>query len=140
SGVYAYVTTKNQPLPVPPPPVSVLAPTPPPVMVAPPPPPPRSTLVVHAPAGARVDVDGQAGVSSGAPLKLDVAGGEHRVVVTATRRQPFDERVTVAAGATAEVSAKLQRLQKGAPKGADTVPSTVPPAAAPATVAVQPEV
>jgi len=91
---------------------------------------PRSTIVVYAPAGARVDVDGSAVASSGAPLKVDVTGGEHRVVVTAPRRQPFDQQVTVAAGATAEVRAKLQHLQKGAPKGADTVVTT-PPVASP---------
>jgi hypothetical protein len=108
-------------MPLPPPSVPVVAPMP-----APATPQKRSTLMVYAPAGARVDVDGQALVSRGAPLKIDVAGGEHHVVVTQARRQPFDERVRVAPGATAEVRVKLARLQKGAPKGADTVVTPSP--------------
>jgi hypothetical protein len=126
TGIYAYLSTRAQVMPLPASSAPVVAPMPQPAT-----PQKRSTLMVYAPAGARVDVDGQALVSRGAPLKIDVTGGEHHVVVTQARRQPFDERVRVAPGATAEVRVRLARLQKGAPKGADTVvtPSPAAPSA-----------
>jgi hypothetical protein len=66
----------------------------------------RATLVVRAPVNAHVRVDGHSqSVRGSTPLRIDVAGGEHRVVVTAPGHARFDQRVRVAPGAAAEVDA-----------------------------------
>ena len=117
AGVYGFVSSRRSPSLLPqlivPPPSSVL----PPSMMATAPPAPRpSTLVVYAPAGARVEIDGAGYAARGAPLRIEVIGGEHHVVVTAPRRQPFSERVRVAAGATAELRVTLARPGQKPPR------------------------
>jgi serine/threonine-protein kinase len=73
-------------------------------------PPPTSVLLVHAPNGAVVSVDGREAVARDGSVTVEVSGGVHDVVVTAARRQPFHDRVRVAAGATAEVRALLRPM------------------------------
>jgi serine/threonine-protein kinase len=132
AGIYGYVTTRDQPTPAPVPsvppvaPPSTLAPKAAPVAdVAPtaptPPEPAGAKLVVYAPAGSHVSVDGAELVGKGEPLVVDVAGGEHRVVVAAPHALAWTQKVRVGAGATAEVHPHL----KSAP--------SVPPAKAGAT-------
>jgi Protein kinase domain len=120
AGLYGYVTTRREaltPLPPPivpalPPPTTVAPPTPPAtpvVSVVPGPPGKPSTLVVHAPSGSHVSVDGEEMVARhGAAIKLEVAGGEHRVIIAAPHKLVWSERVRVAAGATAEVRPNLR--------------------------------
>jgi len=69
----------------------------------------QSTLVVHAPAGAHVAVDGNEYLSHGAPLRIDVAAGEHRVVVAGLHKRAWAGNVRVAAGTTADVRPSLSR-------------------------------
>ncbi|HEY2744786.1 MAG TPA: serine/threonine-protein kinase [Polyangia bacterium] len=70
-----------------------------------------STLIVHAPQGSHVGVDGQEYVAGEAPLRIDVVGGEHRVVVAAPHKLVWSGRVQVAAGASAEVRPALLRTR-----------------------------
>ena len=75
--------------------------------------PQQATLVVHAPAGAHVAVDGNEYLSHGAPLRIDVAAGEHRVVVAALHKRGWAGNVRVAAGTTADVSPSWSRSSAG---------------------------
>ncbi|MCU1277379.1 MAG: hypothetical protein JWM53_925, partial [bacterium] len=104
-------------------PIPILPVVAPPATIATPPapaPPKRSVLLVYAPAGAHVGVDGQEYVSAGEPLRIDVPGGEHRVVVAAPHKLVWSEKVRVGAGATAEVRPSLSRTR---PSKNVTVPS-----------------
>jgi hypothetical protein len=100
-----------------------------------------ATLVVRLPDRAHVRVDGHSqSVHGSAPLRLEVAGGEHHVVVTAPGRPRFDQRVRVAPGAAAEVDAtqpaKAATATAGAsPAAGPAVPlpgGVAPPSGAPA--------
>jgi hypothetical protein len=113
AGLYGFVTTRAHETAMPIPILPVVAPpatigTTPPVA---PPPAKRSVLLVHAPAGSHVGVDGQEYVSTGAALRIDVPGGEHRVVVAAPHKLVWSEKVRVGAGATAEVRPSLSRTR-----------------------------
>ena len=112
AGLYGYLTTRAHETTMPIPILPVVAP--PTTIATPPEPPPpvkRSVLLVHAPAGAHVGVDGQEYVSTGAALRIEVPGGEHRVVVAAPHRLVWSEKVRVGAGATAEVRPSLERTR-----------------------------
>jgi serine/threonine protein kinase len=63
-----------------------------------------STIVVRAPDGARVNIDGREYIAEAGAVRVAVEAGEHELVVTA-RRKSFHDRVRVAPGATAEVRA-----------------------------------
>ena len=114
SGLYGFVTTRAHETTMPIPIVPVV---PPPTTIATPAPAPapakQSVLLVHAPVGSHVGVDGQEYVSTGEPLRIDVAGGEHRVVVAAPHKVVWSEKVRVGVGATAEVRPSLSRTRPG---------------------------
>ncbi len=142
SGVTGYVTTGRHEVPVvsapavaPPPAAPTAAPTAPPS--APPPVVRRSTLVVRAPAGSHVGVDGEEYVSVGAPLRIEVPAGEHRLVVAAPHTLVWSEKVRVAEGATAEVRPTLSApgrrvaLPPRATSASQTPPAAAEPAAKP---------
>jgi serine/threonine-protein kinase len=120
AGLYGFLTTRAHETAMPIPIVPLVAPPPTiatqPALPEPPAPLPavkRSVLLVHAPAGAHVGVDGQDYVSTGAALRIDVPGGEHRVIVTAPNRPVWTGNVRVGAGATAEVRPSLSRTHAG---------------------------
>jgi hypothetical protein len=97
--------------------------------------PKRSTLVVHAPAGSHVGVDGRELVVQGGPLRIDVAGGEHRVVVAAPHKLVWSGTVRVAAGASADLRPTLSKARPSksvTPPPAATA-SEAPPASSPQT-------
>ncbi len=99
-------------------------------------PPSRSTLVVYAPEGSHVGVDGQEYVAVDAPLRIDVGGGEHRVVVAAPHKLVWSGKVQVAAGASAEVRPNLVRTR---PARSAAPASTTPAAASATELATKPE-
>jgi len=115
AGIYGYVTTRAHELAAPTPAPTVVTPPPAPAptpaaeLPAPAAPEQRSTLVVHAPSGSRVTVDGQERVAHGGALRVDVAGGEHHVVVAAPHKMGWSGTVRVAAGATADLRPSLTR-------------------------------
>jgi serine/threonine-protein kinase len=118
AGIYGYVTTRAREAGHATAPASGPAPSEPPKASAPPASPPvpsteQSTLVVHAPAGAHVTVDGSEYLSHGAPLRIDVAAGEHRVVVAGLHKRAWAGNVRVAAGTTADVRPSLSRTPAG---------------------------
>lgn len=69
-------------------------------------------LDVQAPESARLILDG---VDRGQVRRLEVGAGEHQVRVVAPGHQPYETTVTVAAGGTTAVAAKLVALRKSAP-------------------------
>jgi hypothetical protein len=128
AGLYGYVTTRAQVRPLPPTMAAALSPPAKdkelPVPAAPErataaAPEARSTIVVRAPSGARVSVDGDDHlVLRGQPVKVEVPSGEHHVVVSAARHRPFSEHIRVAAGATVELRALMGGLPPGKKGGA----------------------
>jgi hypothetical protein len=98
----------------------------------------RATLVVHAPLNAHVRVDGQSHPVRGTTLRIDVAGGEHRVVVTAPGHARFDQKVRVAPGAAAEVDA-TQPWKAATPATAGKPVLAAPGAGEPAAPAAKPD-
>jgi hypothetical protein len=155
AGLYGYVTTRAQVRPLPSP-IAAAVSSPAkdkelPVPAAPErataAPEARSTILVRAPSGARVSVDGDDHVVlHGQPVKVEVPSGEHHVVVSAARHRPFSEHVRVAAGATVELRALiggLPAVKKGgaAPAGAaparagETGEAKTPATASPAATA-----
>jgi hypothetical protein len=138
SGIYGFVTTRAHEATMPIPIVPVVAP--PSTIAAPPPVEPAplvksSVLLVHAPVGSHVGVDGQEYVSTGPALRIDVAGGEHHVVVAAPHKQVWSSKVRVGPGATAEVRPSLSRSRSGKseapPAEVATTPETRSPEAKP---------
>ncbi|HWE31239.1 MAG TPA: serine/threonine-protein kinase [Polyangia bacterium] len=134
AGVYGYVTTRAReavaPALVPPAavaPTTAPAPSLPsaPVPSSPAPAAKNSTLVVYAPTGAHVAVDGAEYLSRGAPLRVDVVGGEHRVVVAAAHKLAWSGNVRVADGASADVHPSLSRT-----RGNNRPATTIAPSAA----------
>jgi hypothetical protein len=124
AGVYGYVTTRAREA-AEAPPIVAPAPAPPPPVVHKPvvaPPAKTSTLVVHAPASSHVGVDGEEYVSTGAPLRIDVVGGDHRVVVAAPHKVVWSGTVHVATGASADVKPTLLRARP--PRPGTPSPST----------------
>jgi len=118
AGLYGYVTARRNEQQLPPPRPTVTAraavapaPAPKPAVPAP----ATSTLVVHAPAGSHVGVDGQEYVAGVVPLRIDVPGGEHQVVVAAPHKLVWSGRVKVATGASAEVRPALLRTRPTRP-------------------------
>jgi hypothetical protein len=126
AGIYGYVTTRAREEARMAPIVAPL-PAPAPVAAKPEPPSPAamktSTLVVHAPATSHVGVDGEEYVSTGAPLRIDVAGGDHRVVVAAPHKVVWTSIVRVATGASAEVKPRLLRARPGRSASVTALPS-----------------
>ena len=86
-------------------------------------------IVVHAPAGSHIGVDGQEYVAGEQPLRIDVAGGEHRVVVAAPHKLVWSGKVHVAAGAGVEVRPNLLRTRPPRAGAATTTTTTTTPAA-----------
>jgi hypothetical protein len=132
AGVYGYVTTRaKEAVELPPAiPAPAPAPAPAPVKAAAPAKTPKGTLVVYAPAASHVGVDGEEYVSTGPPLRIEVGGGEHRVVVAAPHKVVWTGVVRVAAGASADVKPTLSRARKNV---------TAPPPAAEEQATSKPE-
>ncbi|MGZ3439093.1 MAG: serine/threonine-protein kinase, partial [Polyangia bacterium] len=143
SGIYGFVTTRAHEATMP---IPILPVVPPPPTIATPPvepsrvepaPAKQSVLLVHAPAGSHVGVDGQEYVSTGPALRIDVAGGEHQVVVAAPHKVVWSSKVRVGAGATAEVRPSLSRTRPSKsdapPQEVATTPETKSPELQPPT-------
>jgi tRNA A-37 threonylcarbamoyl transferase component Bud32 len=113
AGLYGYLTARRGEVQAQPAVPAVAAPAAPkpvaPTVAAPAR--PSSTLLVHAPAGSHVGVDGQEYVAGAAPLRIDVAGGEHQVVVAAPHKLVWSGKVRVAVGASADVRPTLLRTR-----------------------------
>jgi serine/threonine-protein kinase len=91
----------------------------------------HATLVLHLPSGAHVRIDGQTQPAHNTTLlRIDVAGGEHRVVVTAPGHLKIDQRVRVAPGTIADVNA-LPIAKQDARAGVPAAPSKSPEAPMP---------
>jgi len=88
------------------------------------------------PPNAHIRINGHSYSSHGQPtFRIDVPGGEHKVQVTAGHLK-FEQRVRVAAGATAEVIATSSHTSGAhAPDVPHLTPPFAPPAAAGAPAA-----
>jgi serine/threonine-protein kinase len=83
----------------------------------PPPAPTTGTLVVSV-AGASdavIELDGKK-IGTGASVTIDVAEGDHKLLVTAPGKKPVEKTVTIAAGARAEVPVALESEKKSGGK------------------------
>jgi hypothetical protein len=136
AGIYGYVTASAHDESA-----AIVAPTPAPTPTPTPAKAPdvgraakTATLMVYAPESSHVGVDGQEYVSKGTPLKIDVAGGEHRVVVAAPHKLVWSGTVRVAAGASADVKPSLVRTRKNV-----TAPAPEAQAEPAATTTTKPE-
>ena len=89
---------------------------------------PGVVALVGVPEGARVLVGGEAATAT----RLRLPPGEHELRVEADGMQPFEERVTVAAGASIEVVVRLLPVPPPEPAVAPPAPPATEPAPDPA--------
>jgi hypothetical protein len=59
--------------------------------------------------GARITLDGRVLAESARAARVDVAPGEHTLAVSARRRRPYEQKVSVASGARVDLKIKLAR-------------------------------
>jgi serine/threonine-protein kinase len=98
--------------PSPPPPLLAVAPTPAPEPPAAKPPAPAPGLLVIGTnvTAAHIELDGKPVADQVARARVPVAQpGAHELMVSAPRRRPFKQTVTIAAGATVELTVKLEK-------------------------------